>query len=411
MSRVLIPIIVLILIFLMDFYGFTAMKTVFGQSTSRTKWIAYSIYWSTTLYIILFSIYSFSINIRLHSTSTTRFMFGIIVGIVVSKLLLTLLLGIEDFFRFLSFLVLKFSPNSSLNSSRRQFLDMGFLMISSLPIFAFIYGMVKTAFEYQVFKKEIFFPDLPECFDGFKIVQLSDIHSGSLSKTEPLIQAVQTINAMKPDLFVFTGDLVNNVASEYVPYINIFKEIKAKHGQYSILGNHDYGDYVEWDTEELKQENLNTLKEYQKQTNWNLLINEHVEIEQQDEKIALIGIENWGAKMHFHRYGNLKKAYAGTEKNSFKILLSHDPSHWDAEVREKYKDIQLTLSGHTHGMQFGIETKYFRFSPVQWVYKQWAGLYKEATQQLYVNRGFGYIGYPGRVGIHPEISELVLRRG
>lgn len=410
MKRMYVPIIIMILTVLMDVYGYSALRTVFAHSTSRTKWIAGSIFWGTTLFMVLFMIYTLTSNLRLHSTPTTRFIFGLIIGIVVSKILLTVLLGIEDLSRLAIFIAGKLMPNQHLNASRRQFIDASILMISSLPIFAFMYGMIKTAFEYQIFRKEIYFPNLPDAFDGFKIVQISDIHSGSFSKTEPLREAVKTINGLQPDLFVFTGDLVNNVASEYTPYIDIFKDIKAKHGQFSILGNHDYGDYVEWETVASKTENLNTLKQYHKDTNWNLLINEHVLLEKNGEKIALIGIENWGAKMNFHRYGNLKKAYQGTENIPFKILLSHDPSHWDAEVRPAYSDIDLTLSGHTHGMQFGIETKYFRFSPVQWVYKQWGGLYTEAKQHLYVNRGFGYIGYPGRVGIHPEITELTLRK-
>jgi len=268
--------------------------------------------------------------------------------------------------------------------------------------------MLKTAYDYQIRKITVPIKGLPEKLNGLSIVQISDIHSGSFSQKEPLKKAIQLINQLEPDIFVFTGDLVNNKSSEYTEYIDIFKHIRAKYGQFSILGNHDYGDYVEWETAQSKRENLETLKKYHRDTNWDILCNENRILDIQGEKLALIGVENWGAKMHFKKYGNLQQAYQGAENISTKILLSHDPSHWDAEVRELYQDIQLTLSGHTHGMQFGVENKWFRFSPVQWFYKQWAGLYTENNQHIYVNRGFGFLGYPGRVGIQPEITHIRL---
>jgi predicted MPP superfamily phosphohydrolase len=253
--------------------------------------------------------------------------------------------------------------------------------------------------------------NLPSALEGLKIVQVSDIHAGSFSVVEPLKMAVEKINALKPDIFVFTGDLVNNKASEFTPFLDVFKEIKAKYGQFSILGNHDYGDYIQWPSPQEKEDNFSMIKQYHRDTNWDILCNEHRVLEIGDQKLALIGVENWGAKMHFTRQGDLKKAYHGIEDIPTKVLLSHDPSHWDAEVRKHTPDVQLTLSGHTHGMQFGVENKWFRFSPVQWFYKQWAGLYTESDQHLYVNRGFGFIGYPGRVGIRPEIAILTLTKG
>lgn len=409
MTRSLIPWIILILTVLMDIYGFTAIKNLFQDSAPRSKSIAYGIYWSMTIYVVIFFIISISLNLRENSTPVTRFMLGLVLGIFISKLFLSIFLLLQDFGRLIAWssnLLIK--PDIGLHTSRRAFLEKLSLGVAALPFFAFIYGMIKTAYDYQVFKINVPIKDLPSGLEGMKIVQISDLHVGSFGETEPLKNAVKLINSLKPDLFVFTGDLVNNRAKEYPSFIEIFKHIQAPLGQYSILGNHDYGDYVEWESERAQLENLNILKGYHRDTNWDLLCNEHRVIEHNGEKLALIGVENWSAKRGFAQYGKLKNAYKGSESIATKILLSHDPSHWDAEVREKYQDIQLTLSGHTHGMQFGVETKYFRFSPVQWVYEQWAGLYTKASQHLYVNRGFGFIGYPGRVGIRPEISLLTL---
>jgi predicted MPP superfamily phosphohydrolase len=221
-------------------------------------------------------------------------------------------------------------------------------------------------------------------------------------------QGVDKILKLKPDLILFTGDLVNNKAEEMLDYIDVFKQLAAPLGVYSVLGNHDYGDYVQWESKEQKTENLDRLKQVHGQMGWRLLLNENVLIERDGHKIALLGIENWSAKANFPKYGKMDQAHPGTEEVPFKILMSHDPSHWEAEVLNKYNDIDLMLSGHTHGMQFGVEVPWLRWSPVQYVYKQWAGLYESGHQKLYVNRGFGFIGYPGRVGILPEISLLEL---
>ncbi len=409
MTRSLIPWIILVATVIMDFYGFSAVKNLFQESNGRSKFIAYSIYWGMTAYVLFFFILMFSLNLRENSTPVTRFMLGLVMGIFVSKILLTLFLGIQDVGRLISWITNHvFSPTEPYNTSRRGFLQKMSLGIAAMPFFAFIYGMLKTAYDYQIHRVNIPIDNLPEGLNGMKIVQISDIHSGSFGEIEPIRKAVDMINALKPDLFVFTGDLVNNKAKEYPVYLEIFKHIKAPLGQYSILGNHDYGDYVKWESEQAQIENLNTLKSYHKDTHWDLLLNEHRVLEHKGEKFALIGVENWSSKRGFPKYGKLNQAYQGSESIPTKILLSHDPSHWDAEIRKKYSDIQLTLSGHTHGMQFGVETKWIKFSPVQWVYEQWAGLYTKATQHLYVNRGFGFLAYPGRVGIRPEISLLTL---
>jgi predicted MPP superfamily phosphohydrolase len=241
-----------------------------------------------------------------------------------------------------------------------------------------------------------------------KIVQISDIHSGSLDDHAAVEKGIQKILNLQPDIIFFTGDLVNNSASEMEDKISLFSAIKAPMGVYSIFGNHDYGDYVQWPSAEAKKENLEKLKKVHADLGWKLLLNENIAIEKNGEQIALIGIENWGARANFSKYGNLKKAYQGAEPHPFKILLSHDPSHWEAEVCKDFTDIDLMLSGHTHGMQFGVEIPGFRWSPVQYVYRQWGGLYKKSNQHLYVNRGFGFLGYPGRVGILPEITYIEL---
>jgi len=270
-----------------------------------------------------------------------------------------------------------------------------------------IYGF-SNKYKYQVKRIKLAYENLPPAFKGLKVIQISDIHSGSFTDKIAVEKGVQLILNEKPDLILFTGDLVNDRATEMEMYLDVFKKINAPLGVYSTLGNHDYGDYVQWETKEAKMDNLEQLKGVHKLLGWDLLMNEHRILERNGDKIALLGIENWGAKGRFPKYGRMEKAYPGTENIPFKILMSHDPSHWDAQVRTAYPTIDLMLAGHTHGMQFGIEIPGFKWSPVQLMYKQWAGLYEEGKQKLYVNRGYGFIGYPGRVGILPEITVFEL---
>jgi uncharacterized protein len=270
-----------------------------------------------------------------------------------------------------------------------------------------MYGF-NNKYRYQVNRVPLSFDNLPPSFKGLKIVHISDIHSGSFMDKQAVLKGVEKIIKEQPDLILFTGDLVNDRAVEMNEYIEVFSRLTAPLGVYSILGNHDYGDYVRWESQDSKRANLQQLKTVHGQLGWRLLINEHVVLEKNGEKIVLLGIENWSAKGNFAKYGKLQEAYAGAEQYPFKILMSHDPSHWDGEVITGYKDIDLMLSGHTHGMQFGVELPGFRWSPVQYMYKQWAGLYQNERQKLYINRGFGFIGYPGRVGILPEITVIEL---
>jgi predicted MPP superfamily phosphohydrolase len=287
--------------------------------------------------------------------------------------------------------------------SRSLFLSWLGLGVGGSLFGSLLYGF-SNKYNYKVKKIKLNYSNLPASFKGLRVVQISDIHSGSFTDKVAVQKGVERILELNPDLILFTGDLVNNTHDEMKAYMNIFSQLKAPMGVYSTLGNHDYGDYVQWPNKEAKMQNLELLKQVHSQLGWRLLMNENVLLQKNSEQIALIGVENWSSKARFPKYGNLAKAYTGTENIPFKILMSHDPSHWDAEVRPKYGDIDLMLAGHTHGMQFGVEIPWLKWSPVQYVYRQWAGLYQEGNQKLYVNRGFGFIGYPGRVGILPEIT-------
>ncbi|MEP7169651.1 MAG: metallophosphoesterase, partial [Bacteroidota bacterium] len=284
------------------------------------------------------------------------------------------------------------------------------VVVGAIPFFSMIYGMINGAYNYRKRKVILTLNNLPKSFIGFKIVQISDIHTGSFTRMGPVKEAIKIINDQQPDVVFFTGDLVNDRHEEALPYINMLKEIKAKHGVYSIFGNHDYGDYMKWESDEAKQENLRKLADVHKQLGWNLLLDEYRHIEQNGERITVIGVQNWSARMGFQKYGSIEKATQNINYSPVNILLSHDPSHWKAQITDSYDKIDLTLSGHTHGMQFGIEIPGFKWSPVQYFYKEWADLYQHKNQFLYVNRGLGFLGYPGRVGILPEITVIELRR-
>lgn len=298
--------------------------------------------------------------------------------------------------------------NTGTGISRSEFLSKSAIIAGAVPIGLFSFGIISGAYDYRVRKKSIILPNLPSAFDGIQIAQLSDIHSGSFYNKTAVKGGVDMLMAEKPDVVFFTGDLVNNHSSEVKDYLQIFEKVKAPLGVFSILGNHDYGDYASWNTTQEKNKNLQNLIDSHKSMGWDILLNENRYLETSGEKIGIIGVENWGTR-GFTKYGDLNKAYSNIEADT-KILLSHDPSHWDAQVRPNYSDIDLTLSGHTHGFQFGVEIGNFRWSPSQWIYKQWADLYQEQNQYLYVNRGFGFLGYPGRIGILPEITILELKK-
>ena len=338
-------------------------------------------------------------------------------GLVVGKVLILIVMLIDDLRRLFTWLISSMAFRNSQASDavtdpieRSVFLKNAAVILAGLSLFGFVYG-VSNRYKYRVRKIKLKFTSLPDAFKGLKIVQISDIHTGSFDNHAAVAHGIDRVMDQKADIILFTGDLVNNHRDEVDDkYQEIFSKLKAPMGVYSTLGNHDYGDYVQWPTEQAKKDNLQALKDLHAAMGWQLMMNEHIVLERGSDKIALVGIENWGAKANFPKYGDMKKAFLGLrEKNiPFKILLSHDPSHWEAQVRHEYKDVQLTLSGHTHGMQFGVDSKLFKWSPVQYIYKHWAGIYQEGEQQLYVNRGFGFLGYPGRLGILPEITVIEL---
>lgn len=291
--------------------------------------------------------------------------------------------------------------------SRSVFLSWMGVVAGTGLLGSLVYGF-GNKYRYEVRRQKVRSPKLPESFQGLRIVQLSDIHVGSFDDPSAVERGVEKALSLQPDLIVFTGDLVNNLAAEMGNYQQLFSRLQAPLGVYSVLGNHDYGDYVSWPSADEKHANLQRLKEIHATMGWKLLLNEHVRVTKGDQQITLIGVENWSSRANFKRYGNLAQACADVDPNHFQILLSHDPSHWEAEVISAYPNIDLTLSGHTHGMQFGVELPGFRWSPVQYVYGRWAGHYVQGAQQLYINRGFGFLGYPGRVGILPEITLIEL---
>jgi len=342
------------------------------------------------------------------------YLFATIVGLFFAKIIAVVFFMLDDVRRGIQWasskLFFQNTEGESIGSeriSRSVFLSWVGLASGGGLFTTLIYGF-SNKYNYDLKKIKLTFNNLPSAFKGLRIIHISDIHSGSFTNKKGVERGVQLIMKQRPDLVLFTGDLVNDRASEMQDYMEVFRRIEAPLGVYSTLGNHDYGDYIAWESREAKKENLEHLKGVHKQLGWRLLMNENVALERDGQEISLVGIENWSAKGSFPKYGKMAEAYAGTDKYPFKILMSHDPSHWEAEVIPKYPGIDLMLAGHTHGMQFGVEIPGFRWSPVQYVYKQWAGLYEEGNQKLYVNRGFGFIGYPGRVGILPEITLIEL---
>ena len=408
-------IIIFLLITAIELYFLQAVKT-FSQdfSSGKKNAMLYTAYTLAALNFLLGIVAAFYPPPNWNGT--LRFISMGLIILALCKLLGISFLIIDDVIRLFRwiFSFLKSAPAETVEVShkisRLKFMSQLAITFTVVPAIGFLYGMVKGAYKYRVHSVKVPSPNIPEAFNGFKIVQISDIHTGSFLDNSHLIKAFNIVMDQKADLILFTGDLVNNEAKETEGFEEVYKSLKAPHGVFSVLGNHDYGDYKQWDSPEEKVQNLNNLKKAHADAGWRLLMNEHVAIEKNDQKIALLGIENWGAKMNFPKYGKMAEAHRGTEGYSYKILMSHDPSHWENEVQKKYMDVDLTLSGHTHGMQMGIEIPGIKWSPSQWFYKQWAGLYKQDNQFLYVNRGLGFLGYPGRLGIWPEITVIELQR-
>lgn len=345
-------------------------------------------------------------------SETTQFFIVAFVIMMVCKIVIVATMLSEDVYRLVKGAVsgLSSSTEGAAIPSRRRFMSQLALGLAAIPFASILYGVFKGRYNFKVLKYTLAFDDLPAAFDGYKITQISDVHSGSFDNVEKIDYAIDLINEQDSDVILFTGDMVNNEASEMEPYKESFARLKARDGKFSVLGNHDYGDYVAWPTAAAKTANLDRLKEIQKEMDFTLLLNEHQFIERDGQRLAIVGVENWGVG-GFKKAGDLNKAIAGLDSKEFRILMSHDPSHWEFEVKEHPDHFHLTLSGHTHGMQFGIEIPgWFKWSPVKYRYQYWAGIYEDAKQFINVNRGFGYLAFPGRVGIWPEITVIELRQ-
>ena len=410
MRNPLFLVVLITVLILIDFYIYHVLKILMQGASVGTRTAVGLIYWA----LCIMSLGSFLLFPYITNPYFKQYIFSIGIGWVLTQIFMVLFFLVDDLRRgafwtmgqAASIAGAKFL-NTEKGIPRSTFLSWMGVGLSSTLFFSLLYGF-GNKYNYKVIKKKIVLKGLPTAFKGFKIIHISDIHSGSLKDKSAVLKGIELIEKQNADLVLFTGDLVNDRASEMHDWMDVFGKIKAPHGVFSTLGNHDYGDYVKWDTVEEKKQNLDALKKVHHDLGWRLLMNENTSIEKSGEKIKIVGIENWGAKARFPKYGKMDLAMQGISKEDVAILLSHDPSHWEAEVIPKYSSIQLTLSGHTHGMQFGLENPYFKWSPVQWVYKQWAGIYDNKDQQLYVNRGFGFLGYPGRVGILPEITLIEL---
>ena len=397
----------LLIALVLDFYVFQALKAITQGMAPRWRTAIFTLHWTVSALALITLIVTARMQL---GNRISSYLIAIVMGLYIAKLVAAVFLLIDDIRRLVQWLVTRPARGESSDGegiTRSAFLSWLGVGLGTAVYSSFLYGFTNK-YNYKIHRVRLAFDNLPASFNGLKIIQISDIHSGSLANKQAVSRGVDMILAEKPDLILFTGDLVNNEAGEMDRYQSVFSRLSAPMGVYSTLGNHDYGDYMWWETLELKKANLDRVKQIEGEMGWRLLTNEHVVLERGGEQIALIGVENWSAKARFPKYGRMDLAYQGAEKYPFKILMSHDPSHWDAEIRTQYPDVDLMLSGHTHGMQYGVEIPGIKWSPVQYVYKEWAGLYEEGRQKLYVNRGYGFIGYPGRFGILPEITVIEL---
>ncbi len=405
--------IVLLVGFLMDWYVFNGLKTLTkGWKSRRWQHIVTWGYLVVSIGVtVVFTLGMGSFSTAKGMTPFHEWMLSLFLTIFITKLVFILVLFLGDLGRLFYGLgrrLGKPGKDEPFFPARRRFISEAATLVAAVPFAGFMYAMLKGKYDYKVHRTTLFFDDLPSAFDGFTITQLSDIHSGSFDNTAAVQRGIDLAKAQKSDLFVFTGDLVNNAAWEIEPYIDRFGELKAPYGQFSILGNHDYGDYIKWNSEQEKADNLEALKGQHKKLGYRLLLDENVELEKDGQKITLIGVQNWGKG--FIQIGDLDKALKGVDEGAFKICLSHDPTHWEEKIRFHPTKIHLTLAGHTHGAQFGVETDKVRWSPVQYRYLDWAGLASEKDRYLYVNRGFGFLAFSGRLGIWPEVTVITLKK-
>lgn len=407
--------IIFIILTLIEIYIYKAIKPLItGTKYSSIYWIIYITFLSISVFSFIYLLYSStSYYDTAPKTKFHNFVLGLSVTLFITKSLFISVLFLEDIILFFKYTYDK--TTSIFNSkehihypSRKKFITQIGLGLASIPFTSFLYGITSGKYNFNVKKVKLAYKNLPKSFNGFKIVQISDFHAGSFDDYNEVKRGLQMINHLDADVILFTGDLVNNLANEVTPYISIFKDLKSKYGNYSVTGNHDYGEYVPWSSTEEKEANFQTLIEQHKKMDFHLLMNENITIKKDDEKITIVGVENWG-KPPFPQKGDLDLALKNVKKEDFIVLMSHDPSHWNEKVLHHPKNIELTLSGHTHGMQMGVDIPGFKWSPVKYKYAQWAGIYKNVKQYLYVNKGFGFIGFPGRIGMWPEITVIELK--
>ncbi|SNT30288.1 hypothetical protein SAMN05421640_3300 [Ekhidna lutea] len=409
MSRIYFAIFLVSIYLVLDVYVFIAVRSLAEGLSPIWRRLVLVSYWVVSILSLAGVLLYRQINPKVFADLRlyiTTFFFILFMG----KLFATVFLMLEDIRRGITWIVNLFPfVEEKHSTSRSEFMQKSAIIAGAVPIAAMSFGVISGAHDYRVRKRVVYSPNLPKAFDGIRVAQISDIHTGSFFNKTAVEGGIDLLNAQKPDLAFFTGDLVNNKSEEAKEYLDIFKRVRAPLGVYSVMGNHDYGDYTSWSSEAAKQKDIKNLHDMHRYMGYDLLLNENRTIKVDGEEIAILGCENWGAG-RFSKYGNMEQTIAGAEEKPYKLLLSHDPSHWDAQIRQEYQDIDLMLAGHTHGMQFGVEIGNFRWSPVQYRYKQWADLYQEGNQSLYVNRGYGFIGYPGRIGILPEITILELKR-
>jgi uncharacterized protein len=404
-------IIITIFMLAVDFYVWQGLRFLIQDTSQRVKQVFTYSYWGYTIFTFCFFAIMPMVDVR-HSGMIFRIILSLIFAIFILKIIWFVFVLMDDIIRVGKATINSGNPTAIGDVSRSKFLQYMGLGLGGAFFGSMVFGITKGAHKYTFHRTKLAIKGLPKSWVGTKIVQISDIHSGSFYDKMAVQKGVDMINAEDPDIVFFTGDLVNDRATEILPFKEMFGSITSKHGVYSTLGNHDYGEYVKWPSAEAKAQNVADLIDHHKDMGWDILMDEHRVIEKNGEKLVIMGVQNWSAKRNFPRYGDLGKAYAGSPADTTKLLLSHDPSHWKEEitVNENYRDIAVTFSGHTHGMQFGIDSKWYRWSPVKLVYKEWIDLYNQDSQMLYVNRGFGYLGFPGRVGIWPEISVFTLEQ-
>ena len=398
---------------LLDLYVHQGLRSIMPRLNKNIRRIVLACYWVISTGVTVLLMLSLKSSSKPPGMTTYhQWLLSIFITLLITKVFFVLVLFAGDIYRLVAGLI-NAGRKTPVNGkryvpARRRFVSEAAVLVAAIPFTSFLYAMFKGKYDYKVHRHTLYFDDLPEAFDGFTITQISDVHSGSFDNAEAVQRGIDLAKAQKSDLFVFTGDLVNNVASEIEPYIGHFSQLKAPYGQFSVLGNHDYGDYVQWRSDADKAANLEKLKAHHKTLGYKLLLDENVRLERDGQKIVLIGVQNWGRG--FIQIGDLDRAMQGVAPDEFKILLSHDPTHWEEKVRYHPSLVHLTLSGHTHGAQFGVETDKFRWSPVKYRYLDWAGLLVENKRHLYVNRGFGFLAFSGRLGIWPEITVIELKR-